>query len=466
MKNSKRNKIIKIAVASALSITSVVGYLVYLDLSSYQEGIQEPFTESIPFITSSFDNKDGFELHQPNGTHVDIPKNAFVDEKGKIVKGNVELKFREFHTAQSILMSGIPMQMLRERNKYMESLGMMELRAFKNGKELSLKKGKSIDVDLASTETPNKDFNLYLLEGDKRWEETGSFKTVNNDRRDSAFVNLMPLPAIPKSPGPDSTDFIFVLDGNTKSVPHLKAYKGVEWKLVSSKKRSIPYWAFRLNWDKIKVKEVKGKKNLFDLTFKFSQKAYNGKLIKHKITIQARPLLTAKELKLAKKQYEEEFENYQLMAAKIELEEKRLEQESSVLNRFKINQMGVFNIDCVKNLDVYAMVELEFDFQANVSAEFNKVLVMMVMEEINAVVKYNAFDWDDVSVIDTRTELIMVLPDGIIARVSAEEFKKKINTTSTSKHFTNSIYFETEKMTMEEYLKSQKENSAGTPMFM
>ena len=59
----------------------------------------------------------------------------------------------------------------------------------------------------------------------------------------------------------------------------------------------------------------------------------------------------------------------------------------------------------------------------------------------------------------------MVLPGGVVARVSAEEFKKKINTTTTSKHFTNSIYFETEKMTMKEYLKSQKENSAGTPMF-
>jgi len=460
MKNSKKNKIIKIAAASVLSITTVVGYMIYLDLSSYKEGINEPFTESVPFITSSFNNKDGFELHQPNGTHVDIPENAFVDEKGKTVKGNIELKFREFHTAESILMSGIPMQMLDKRNKYMESLGMMELRAFKNGKELSLKKGKSINVDLASTEVPNKDFNLYLLEGNKQWKETGSFKTVNNDRRDSAFVNLTPLPETPESPDPDSTDVVFTLNG-----AHLKAYKGVEWKLIPSKDEPVPYWAFRLNWDKIKIDEVKGKRKLFDLIFNYSQKKYKGKTVKKTITVRARPLLTGKELKLAKAAYEEEFENYQLMAAKLELEVERLEQESSVLNRFTINNMGVFNIDKVKSLDVYAKVELAFDFQANVSAEFNKVLVMMVMEEINAVVKYNAFDWDEVSVIDTRTELIMVLPDGIIARVSAEEFKKKINTTTTSKHFTNSIYFETEKMTMKEYL-NKKEKSRTVPMFL
>ena len=457
----KSNKIIKIAAASVLSITTVVGYMLYLDLSAYKEGIQEPFTASVPFITNSFNNKDGFELHQPNGTHVDIPKNAFVDEKGKTVKGNIELKFREFHTAESILMSGIPMQMLDERNKYMESLGMMELRAFKNGKELSLKKGKAINVDLASTETPNKDFNLYLLEGDKQWKETGSFKTVNNDRRDSAFVNLIPLPETPESPDPDSTDVVFTLNG-----AFLKAYKGVEWRLVKSKNEPVPYWAFRLNWDKIKVKEVKGKRKLFDLTFNYSQKNYRGKTVKQTFTARARPLLTGKELKLAKAAYKEDFENYQLMAAKLELEEERLEQESSVLNRFAVNKMGVFNIDCVKRLGAYAMVELEFDFQGNVSAEFNKVMVMMVMEEINAVVKYNAFDWDEVSVIGTRTELIMVLPGGIVARVSPEEFQKKINTSTVSKHFTNTFYFETEKIPMDEYLKRKKENYPGTPMFM
>lgn len=465
MIKSKRNKIIKIAVASVFTITSVLGYLVYLDLSTYPEGIQEPFTESVPFITNKFNNKDGFELHQPNGTHIQIPKNAFVDENGKTVKGNVELKFREFHTAESILSSGIPMQMLDDRNQYMESLGMMELRAFKNGKEVSLKKGKKINVDLASTEVPNKDFNLYLLKDDKQWEESGSFKTVNNDRRDTALANLPPLPITPESPEPDSTDVVFELNGNTKYAPHLKAYKGVEWRLVPSKDEPVPFWAFRLNWDKIKIDEVKGKKNLFDLTFSFSQKRYDGKIIKQSATVRARPLLTGKELKLAKAEYEKEFANYEVMLAKQELEEERLEQESSVLNRFAINKMGVFNIDCVKNLDVYAVVELEFDFQENVSAEFNKVMVLMVMEDINSVVKYNAFDWDNISVIDTPTELIMVLPDGIVARVSPEEFKKKVNTNSTSKHFTNSIYFKTEKIPMKEYLKEKEENKA-VPMFL
>ena len=50
-------------------------------------------------------------------------------------------------------------------------------------------------------------------------------------------------------------------------------------------------------------------------------------------------------MKLAKEAYKKEFENYQLMAAKLELEEERLEQESSVLNRFSINNMSVFHID-------------------------------------------------------------------------------------------------------------------------
>jgi hypothetical protein len=476
MKKSKRNKIIKIVAASVLSITTVVGYMIYLDLSSYKGGIQEPFTESVPFITNSFNNKDGFELHQPNGTHIQIPKNAFQDANGKLVKGNVELKFREFHTAESILMSGIPMQMLNDRNQYMESLGMMELRAFKDGKELSLKSGKKVKVDLASTAKPTKDFKLYFLEDDKQWKETGSFVTVNNDRRDNALANLPPIssiPETPESPELDANDIVFVLNGNTKHSPHLKPYKGVEWKLVTKPGEEVPYWAFRLNWDKIKIKPVKGEKRLFDITFKYSKKTHDEKTVKHAVTIQAVPQLTGKELRLAKKQYKEEYANFEVLLEKIALEQEKLalEQErlgleSSVLNRFEINKLGIANVDCLYKLDVYVQVQLKFDFENNVSPKFTKVRMFMVMEEINSVVKYNAFDWDEVSVIDTRTELIMVLPGGIVARVSPEEFQKKINTSTVSKHFTNTFYFETEKMTMEEYLKSQKENSAGTPMFL
>ena len=79
----------------------------------------------------------------------------------------------------------------------------------------------------------------------------------------------------------------------------LKPYKGVEWRLIpKSKREPVPYWAFRLNWDKIKINEVKGKKKLFDLTFNYSQKNYSGKTVKQTFTARARPLLTGKELEV------------------------------------------------------------------------------------------------------------------------------------------------------------------------
>jgi hypothetical protein len=466
MKKQKRNKIIAIASCSFLMAMTLVGYIVYLDLSKCQEGIQEPFSESVPFVTQTFDVKDGFELHQTSGTHISIPKNAFMDDKGNVVKGKVEIKFREFHTAESILFSGIPMQMIDNRDSYMESLGMMELRVFQNGNELSLNKGKSIQVDLATTGVSNSDFKLYFLEDDKQWLETGNFSTVNNDRRDSAFANLPAIPDMPNSPKADSTDIVFVLDGSHSISPHLKSFKGVEWKLIPSQNEPIPFWAFRLNWDKVKINPIKESNGEFELTFEFKQKNYKDKIIKQSITIKAKPILTGKELKLAMKSYEEEYAKYEVMLAKIEMEEERLEQESSVLNRFSMNNLGIFNIDVLKNLESYAKIELEFDFESTVSPVFNKIIVLMVMEDINSVVKYNAFDWDDVSVSNTSIELIMVLPGGIVARVSPEEFSKKVNSKTTSQHFTNKFYFNTEKIPVDDFIKSRTLENKTKPRFI
>ena len=42
-----------------------------------------------------------------------------LDKNGNLITENVVVKFREFHDAKSILLSGIPMQMNDQRNNYM-----------------------------------------------------------------------------------------------------------------------------------------------------------------------------------------------------------------------------------------------------------------------------------------------------------------------------------------------------------
>ena len=144
MKKSVKNKIIISSSALVVLIgIGIAGYMYYLHLSKYPTGIDQPFKTTVPFVSLEFKADSALVVHSPNGTHIEIPANAFVDDNGEPVKGSAEFKFREFHTADAILLSGIPMQMSNDRNQFMQSSGMIELRAYQNGSELSLAKGKS-----------------------------------------------------------------------------------------------------------------------------------------------------------------------------------------------------------------------------------------------------------------------------------------------------------------------------------
>lgn len=425
---------------------ALAAYNYYLSLSKYQEGIQQPFSKTTEFVSMEYTVDSGLVFHQPTGTHIEIPENAFQDSLGNAVTGKVTFKFREFHSAKAAMLSGIPMQLASDRGQFMQSLGMTELRAFQKGEELKLRQGKEVKVDLASAAMPDDEFQLFYLEEDKMWNDAGNFGTQGNARRDTALANL-PFPSeTPVDPVPDSTDFIFELTGNYKKLPHLKAFKGVSWKMIIENDGKIPYWALRLDWDKIKIVQLDEKKSLYRIDFAWAHEAKKGKKYSEECSIQATPLLRGKKLKKALALYEKEREKYEVMLALAEEEEQRLRKQADLINSFVVREMGIYNIDKLQKMEVYARVHMEFDFEEEISPEFNRVMLIMVMEETNAVVKLNAFDWDEVPVCNTSTELIAVLPDGDVARVSPKQFEQKINRDNTSEHFLRKVVFTTERI--------------------
>ena len=64
---------------------------------------------NIPYKIYKVIAEKGATLDFKTGSKVVIPKNAFVDENGKLLKGEVELRYREFHDAVDFFVSGIPM---------------------------------------------------------------------------------------------------------------------------------------------------------------------------------------------------------------------------------------------------------------------------------------------------------------------------------------------------------------------
>ncbi len=112
-----------------------------------------------------------FLLKLESGTTLDIPANAFVDEDGNVIEGNVDVSFREFIDPVDFLVSGIPMAYDSAGVSYnFSSAGQIEFRATYNGKEVFPNPANLIQVNMRSY---NNDpaMNMYAFN-----EQTGNWE--------------------------------------------------------------------------------------------------------------------------------------------------------------------------------------------------------------------------------------------------------------------------------------------------
>ena len=100
----------------------------YKTLSNSYSGIQKEFN-AYPM------NNSGGILHYNSGTKIKIQPNSVTYEDGTPVKGEFEIKYREFRNAAEIAFSGIPMTF---NGQNFNSVGMYEIRGEQNGKTLKL----------------------------------------------------------------------------------------------------------------------------------------------------------------------------------------------------------------------------------------------------------------------------------------------------------------------------------------
>jgi hypothetical protein len=113
-----------------------------------------------------------------SGTKIHIPENAFVDEKGKAVDGEVNLTYIEYRDPIDFILGNIPMD---HGDGHFNSGGMYKILAYKDGKPVYLKKGKTIDIDFALTgDLP--DLNFYSYDTiTKKWTELRKLNDKNSE---------------------------------------------------------------------------------------------------------------------------------------------------------------------------------------------------------------------------------------------------------------------------------------------
>jgi len=172
--------------------------------------VNPPFEKLDPeFTTFSIDNQTPDTLTLESGTRLFIPQNAFTDSSGIAATGKVKVRYREFHDALDIFLAGIPMDFdTRGRRRHLQTAGMFEIRADKDGESMKLAEGKSIGVDLASRKA-GKQYNFFGFDEETgEWNFMGYPESRENPQYQKTKDKIEKLKDTRKMPM-DSTHFIF-----------------------------------------------------------------------------------------------------------------------------------------------------------------------------------------------------------------------------------------------------------------
>jgi len=116
------------------------------------------------------------------GTKLTIPANCFVTAEGKEVGGIVKFKTQEFYSKADILLAGLT---TLSDGKLLESGGMLNMQAYAEGKELKLKLGTSIKIEMPAK---NKKKDMQLFNGVK--DKTGNINWVLTKNEQPSYLDI------------------------------------------------------------------------------------------------------------------------------------------------------------------------------------------------------------------------------------------------------------------------------------
>ncbi len=112
-------------------------------------------------------------LEFESGATAYIPSQAFADDRGRLIEGEVKLVWKEMKDPVDFFLAGIPMTYDSAGKTYqLESAGMIEVYGIHQGRKVQLAPGKQIAVELITTASfdPSnlEDFQVYQLDTQAR----------------------------------------------------------------------------------------------------------------------------------------------------------------------------------------------------------------------------------------------------------------------------------------------------------
>lgn len=386
-------------------------------------------------ISQVMDAATGGVLLVGNGTEIHVPANAFVNQEGQPVSGEVTVSYTDISDPGALLISGIPLNYGNKENpSVMESAAMFELNATSNGQELELGAGKSIKTVISSNVDGDQYEFFALNEEGKTWDKLGNVAPSPNPMIDSLNGSISNLEnqfgsfdlsgcfvfnygfdldvyrdedraklrdkrfnyyTWETAPAIETLDRLLKAKVKSYGVASFlkeRSWDEVTWNgkkynpnfLLWRSEKPIPNWIVSSDtYRNIELKPVG--KNRFRLTFKHWDYK-DGKWTEFTdYTLYVSPKMTLADL--YENQPEERSSEYEALLAQVEEEKETLGAQNQVLREFNISKMGVYNYDYIKE-EERLMVNAELYLDGKPLEDQITDLFVMIKDQ-NAVLRYN-----------------------------------------------------------------------------
>jgi len=189
--------------ASAVVALTIVGVLLLQETDKPQQTeIQNtPVTEAfikpaLPGVNveySSYTVQSGLAdtIEVASGSRIIIPPCPFVDKNGNELKGEVEIKYREFRDGVDFAISGIPMTYDSAGKKFVfESAGMFEIQGYVGGNAIQVNPACPVSVEMVPVVQDGK-YNAYYLDTVKKnWEFIGKPVAVSDAKPEELIASV------------------------------------------------------------------------------------------------------------------------------------------------------------------------------------------------------------------------------------------------------------------------------------
>lgn len=198
----------------------------------------------VPYEEYEVDAAKGDTLIYPTGSIILFPPNAFVDDTGKPVTGKVQVKYREFKDPIDFFLAGIPMNYDSAGVAYQfESSGMLDIRAFKDGKPVFVNKNSKPEINLVSNNKSN-NHSLYFLDTVQgKWINKGGMqiierrntKAAGKTKTTSVAIAQEALPEPVKPLKADNKSPVLKIEVDPSSFREFAVYKNLKFQVDESK---------------------------------------------------------------------------------------------------------------------------------------------------------------------------------------------------------------------------------------